>query len=109
MRFAEIRRLLLNEWMATTTDNSEGARIHALFEAINKSLIILAEQEAIRESVPVRQWQHGDTGRMTEMAESPGPRWHEVPVREPGPTLRNIRDDLLRIVAQLDCMQRGEK
>ena len=30
--------------------------------------------------VAVRQWQHDETGRITETAECPGPRWTEVPV-----------------------------
>jgi hypothetical protein len=29
----------------------------------------------------MKTWQHDETGRITEAAECPGPRWAEIPVR----------------------------
>ena len=52
MRFADIRQLLLDEW---TPAESRFNGIYILFKALNTALILLAEQERIREAVPVRE------------------------------------------------------
>lgn len=35
-------------------------------------------------AAPVKTWQHDETGRITEAAECPGPRWAAVPSGVPG-------------------------
>jgi hypothetical protein len=57
------------------------ATIQAMQEAIEQELGNLFRPDGVSEGV--RTWQHDETGRITQTAECPGPRWTEVPAGVP--------------------------